>query len=106
MQIVPLNALPSQTENITLNGQICQINVYQKFYGIFVDLYVDNLLIIGGVIGQNLNRIVRYTYLGFSGDLCFYDTQGNDDPYYIGLGDRWQLIYLTPDDLATFGFSA
>ena len=82
------------------------VNVYQKFYGIYVDLYVNNELIIGGVIGQDLNLIVRYAYLGFIGDLCFYDTQGVDDPYYTGLGDRWQLIYLSPEDIATFGASA
>lgn len=106
MQLIPLNALPSQTENIMLGSQICQINVYQKAYGIFVDLYVNNSLIIGGVIGQNLNRIVRYAYLGFIGDLIFYDTQGNEDPNYTGLGTRWQLLYLSEADLQSFGLSA
>ena len=46
------------------------------------------------------NRIVRDTYLGFLGDLAFFDLQGEDDPYYTGLGDRWVLGYLTTADLA------
>ena len=103
MLIIPLSPIPSQTLTTTLANQICQLNVYQKFYGVFVDLYVNNSLIIGGVIAQNLNRIVRSIYLGFSGDFCFIDTQGTDDPTYDGLGSRWQLAYLTEDDLASLG---
>jgi hypothetical protein len=62
--------------------------------GAFVDLYVNNVLIIGSAIGQNLNRIVRSVYLGFAGDLVFFDTAGDADPVYSGLGSRWQLLYL------------
>jgi len=100
MQVIPLTANPSQTLTVPLGtNQICRINVYQKFYGLFIDLYVNGNLIIGGVLAENLNRIVRSTYLGFSGDLAFYDTQGNDDPDYTGLVTRWQLLYLSPSDL-------
>ena len=99
MQIIPLTAIASQTLTIVLNNQICQINVYQKGAAVYVDLYVNNVLIIGGVIGENLNRIVRSAYLGFIGDLTFYDTQGNLDPVYTGLGSRWILFYLDVADL-------
>ena len=98
MQIVPLQPLPNQTLSVTLGAQNCQINVYQKFFGVFVDLYIGADLIIGGVIAQNLNRIVRDAYLGFVGDLAFYDTQGNDDPTYASLGTRFQLLYLEAAD--------
>ena len=99
MQIIPLTAIASQTLTIVLNNQICQINVYQKGAAVYVDLYVNNVLIIGGVICENLNRIVRSAYLGFIGDLTFYDTQGNLDPVYTGLGSRWILFYLDVADL-------
>ena len=99
MKIIPLQPVPSQTIKVILNKQICQINVYQKFYGLFVDLYVSGNLIIGGVIAENLNRIVRSKYLGFSGDLCFFDTQSTeDDVDYSGLGDQFLLCYLEPTD--------
>ena len=104
--IIPITANPSQTLTTQLSGQTSQINIYQKRTGLFVDLYVNNSLIIGGVIAQNLNRIVRYAYLGFQGDLAFNDTQGNDDPIYTGLGSRWQLLYLTPADLTALGLSS
>lgn len=102
MQTVPLQAIPNQTLNVQLGGQACILNVYQLAFGLFMDLYVGNSLIVTGVICENLNRIVRSLYLGFSGDLCFFDTQGGSDPQdpiYTGLGARYQLVYLTPSDL-------
>jgi hypothetical protein len=99
VQVIPLQALPSQDVEVQLGNQICQINVYQKLRSVYLDLYVNDALIIGGVICQNLNRIVRDLYLGFVGDLCFIDNQGDTDPVYTGLGSRYNLLYLTPSDL-------
>lgn len=99
MLVIPLQPTPSQQISVQLASQNCRINVYQKTFGVFCDLYVGNTLIIGGVICENLNRIVRSLYLGFSGDLTFIDTQGRDDPFYTGLGTRWLLLYLAPSDL-------
>lgn len=99
MIIVPVQAVPSQIVSTTLANQPCQIGVYQKSTGLFVDLYVNNSAIILGVIAENLNRIVRSAYLGFVGDLSFVDNQGLDDPYYTGLGDRFSLAYLEAADL-------
>ena len=106
MMFVPLQPLPNQAVSVALNNQPCQINVYQKFFGLFLDLYVSNTLVIGGVLCLNLNRVVRSAYLGFQGDLGFWDTQGSQDPYYTGVGSRYQLVYLTPADLASIGVPA
>lgn len=99
MLIVPLKAVPSQQVLVTLNAQNCQVNVYAKRYGLFIDLLMNNSLVIGGQICENLKLIVRSAYLGFSGDIGFFDTQGTDDPIYTGLGGRFQLLYLTPSEL-------
>lgn len=102
MQIIALDPVPSQLVSALLGSQNCQIAVYQNSSGLFVDLYVDGELIIGGVIAQNLNRVVRSLYLGFTGDLAFIDNQGNADPYYTGLGgntSRFSFAYLAPTDL-------
>ena len=106
MLIVPLNANPNQTLTVGLGNQACQLDVYQKSGGLFMDVYVNNALIIAGVIAENLNRIVRSKYLGFSGDFVFVDTQGSDDPVYTGLGTRWQLLYFAPADLALLGLAS
>lgn len=100
MQIIPIQDVFSQTLQVPLAGQTCQINIYQTDYGLFCDLYVSNALVIGGVICQDRNRIVRDLYLGFVGDLCFIDTQGSGDPSSPGLGTRYVLAYLDTFDLA------
>lgn len=100
MQIVPLQAVPNQALSILLGGQNCQINVYTKIGQLYLDLYVDNILIIGGVVCENLNQLVRSTYLGFVGDLAFIDNHGSSDPTYDGLGTRYSLAYLEAADLS------
>src|SRR6185369_8768139 len=100
-EIIPLQAFPSQQVQVQLNGQAVTLNIFQQAYGLYVDVFVGASAIIQGVIAENLNRIVRSTYLGFEGDFAFWDTQGEDDPIYTGLGSRFQLVYIDPTDLAT-----
>jgi hypothetical protein len=99
MQIIPLQALPNQTVTVGLGAQNCQINVYTRIGALYLDLYVNNVLIIAGVVCENLNRIVRSLYLGFAGDLAFIDNQGSTDPVYNGLGTRYSLAYIQPSEL-------
>jgi hypothetical protein len=93
-QVIPLLPTPSQTLSVRLGVQSCRLHVYQKTTGLYVDLYVGDTLVIGGVVARDGVRIVRDAYLGFVGDLAFADTQGNDDPTYTGLGSRWVLAYV------------
>ena len=84
---------------MTLGTQACTINIAQKTTGMFIDLFLNNVLIIGGVLCLDRTYIVRDSYLGFSGDLFFADTQGTSDPYYTDLGTRYLLVYLTSAEL-------
>ncbi len=68
---------------------------YQNVNPVFVDLIVDDSLIIGGVVCRNEAMIVINPYLGFIGDLSMIDTIGNQDPY--GTPRR-----LPPPDLRNF----
>jgi hypothetical protein len=99
MKTIPLSAVPSQKPTTMLAGQNCQIKVYQKTTGLYLDLYVNNAPIVTGVIARDRVLIVRQPYLGFTGDLSFFDTQGVSDPTYEGLGARYQLVYLEASDL-------
>jgi hypothetical protein len=99
MQTVPLQAVPNQTLQIVLANQSCVLSIYQAPAALFMDVYVNDVPIVLGVICQNLNRIVRSLYLGFVGDFVYLDTQGTSDPNYSGLGARFQLIYLAASDL-------
>lgn len=111
-QVIPLQPVANQTLTTTLNGQNCTINVYFKQIQVapdigiqteppnytpinpcYLDLYVGTTIVIGGVICQNSNLLVRNSYLGFVGDLAFIDTQELTDPYQSGLGTRFLLTY-------------
>jgi hypothetical protein len=106
MMLVPTQPIPNQQLQVQLANQACTIEIVQLAYGMFMTLFVGNTLIVSGVICQNLNRIVRDLYLGFTGDFVFFDTQGGQnptDPVFTGLGSRYQLIYLEVADLAGEG---
>lgn len=108
MLIVPLQAIPNQTLTVLLgNNQNCRINVYQKFFGLYLDLSVNGAApIVAGQLCEWNNRLVRYVYLNFVGDLVFIDMQGTSDPDYTGLGSRFQLMYLEAADVAALAAAA
>lgn len=113
MQVVPLSAVANQTLTVSLGGQTCQLNVYEKvrYTGVnaalewssysllYMDVYVSNTLVVGGVVARNAVRIVRDAYFGFLGDFLFVDTQGILDPQVAGLGTRWLLLYFDTTDI-------
>jgi len=91
--LIPLQAIPDQTVQAFLGSQNCTLRVYQRRFGLFLDLYVNNALVFAGVQAFNMNKMVRDKYLKFTGDLYFFDTQGVDDPNYSALGSRYVLLY-------------
>lgn len=99
MKTIPLQAVPSQSLSVLLDQQNCQINVYQKSTGLFLDLSVNDVSIVSAVICRDRTLMVRQAYKGFSGDLCFADSQGTNDPDYTGLDGRYVLVYLEKGDL-------
>ena len=122
---IPLNAVPSQTLAITLDGQNCQIAVYQREpivdeYGVAAGLFFD--LTVGGVPIINTARCLDRTpilqdrqYLGVAGEFMFLDTlatQGGPPtfngapPYYTGLGAQFVLLYLEQSDLTAIGYTS
>ena len=101
MIIIPLQAIPAQTFNITLNGQACTLAIYQKGSYFFMDLAMNGVPVRQGRMLLNGVWFVRYAYFGFIGDIVMFDTQGTDEiPAYAGLGTRYQLYYLTPAEIA------
>lgn len=101
MQEISLQAVPSQTVQAILGSQMCSISVYVKNQCMFFDLAVNGSQVATAIQCKNLVNLVPTAYLGFAGWLVFYDThtQGESDPMYTGLGERWQLLYLTQEDI-------
>lgn len=101
MQTIPVQPVPNQGFQCTLGGQQVGLSIYQTDYGLFMDVFSNGSPVVAGTICEDVNRIVRDTYLGFAGDFVWYDTTGaGADPIYTGLGARFLLIYLEVADLA------
>lgn len=104
MLLIPTKPLPSQTISVLVSNQATTLNIYQKgnnpaSWALFMDVLLNDALLIGGVVCQNLNVIVRDAYFGYSGDFAWFDTQGATDPVYTGLGTRYQLWWFAPNEL-------
>lgn len=113
MQTITLTAVPSQLVSPVLNNQSVSISIYQLGFPPMADLYMD--LQSNGTPIVNCRKCRAFSgslteaapflmlsgqYWGFQGDFLFIDTQGDEDPQYLGLGSRWQLVYFSPTDLA------
>lgn len=117
-QLVPLNAVESQTLQFVAATQNCQMSVYtndgldmtdptletNSTY-IAMDFAYNGIQVTNTQPCLNKTRILlNRQYLGFVGDFMFVDTQppaGTDgaDPEWEGLGTRWVLVYLEASDL-------
>jgi hypothetical protein len=71
----------------------------------FFDISVGGTQIALAVQCENLVSLVPTSYLGFTGWLVFFDTQGTSNPVYTGLGTRWVLLYLDSADLVNYGLA-
>lgn len=93
MQIIPLSAVPSQALSVLLSGQNCQINVYEKSNGVYLDLFINNVAVVSGQLCLDRDPMVTKVYLGFVGTLQFSDILGTTDPVSSGFGERYFLVY-------------
>ena len=96
---ISLQPIPSQVIRVVLGGQNCQLFVYQKNQGLFVDVAVNNTNIDCASLAYDMTPLVSRNYEGFDGNLFFVDTLGNLNPDYTGLGTRYLLLYATEGEL-------
>ena len=101
MITISLVAEKEQTINVTLNNQPCKIRLVQRETCMYMDFYLNDVLISAGIPCWYGNKMIRYDYLGFSGDLVFMDLEGESNPEWSGLGDRYKLYYLLESELVS-----
>jgi hypothetical protein len=92
-QVLPIQPLPSQTFEVILGTQSCQITLQWMATGLFITLTVNGNSVLSSYYCNNRVSLVRRAYLGFVGWLYFVDTQGDCDPNYAQLGSRYLLVY-------------
>lgn len=108
MLLIPLQAIPAQSVNVSLAGQACLLTIRQFDTGLYMTVASNGSTVLNGVFCLNAVKIIRNLYFGFIGDFAFFDTEpdpvtGPAAPDYTGLAERFLLAYLTPDDLGGFG---
>ncbi|EBZ2755988.1 hypothetical protein D9P18_12935 [Salmonella enterica subsp. enterica serovar Pomona] len=99
--MITVSILPEKSQSISVDlaGQQCVIRLIQRPSYIYMDLTVNGIPIIQGVPCLYGNKMVRYSYLGFSGDFTFIDNDGESDPYWEGLGSKYTLYYIEESEL-------
>lgn len=100
MQQIPVQPVPSQQLQCVLNNQNVELSIYQNGQGMFVDITSNSQVVSTCIIALNGVPLNPFSYSTFLGNLLFIDTQGVSDPFYSGLGTRFQLIYLDPAEYA------
>lgn len=91
--IIPIDAVPSQSFSVEIEGKECFFEFLTAGLYIYMNMSVNDVRKISGVICLNKNKLNEYDGIGIKGDIHFEDTQGELDPIYYGLGDRWILVY-------------
>lgn len=96
---IPLQPVPSQEFDITLDEQQCTIKLYQRGDYMYMDLYKDNQPIGLGLICLSDEVIAIKKTINFNGYLIFADgkVQGSP-PYWEELDDRYVLCYFSEND--------
>jgi len=110
---IPVNNVPNQIFNVTLETVLCRIKLQSKdnvlgynedpnalTSSLYFSLETNNNEITNTTICENLNFLIKQSYVDFGGNFLFVDTQGKSDPYYSELNTRFLLIYLTADEYA------
>ena len=97
--VIPLDNIPSQKFQIELGNKVCQFEFITRGLFLYMNLSVDGIEQINGVICLNNTDLIQYDTINLDGRLYFTDTQGDLDPIYWGLNDRWLLVYEVTDDV-------
>jgi len=105
MRLIPLQATPNQDRSVQLGG----VNYKLRLRALDIDGTQQMFLslaqaaatsdMIDSALCRDRVRIVRDEYIGFNGDLVFFDTQGTNDPQWQELGTRYVLAWLEPGEV-------
>lgn len=102
---IPISAIANQEFQIVLDDQNCTIHLYQLGDYFYLDLYVgDNTIIEGAIVQPKCGIVPSPT--DFKGQLYIVDEQNTpaqpDLPNLEELGTRFNLYYLTADEVTEF----
>ena len=101
---IPLEPYQNQSLMVTLDDQDCTLALYQRNSRLYLDLSVDSVPVRQGAVCLPQVGIVG-DVRGFAGELYMADQRTQPDkqqpPQWEGLGTRWKLYYLSPEEVLT-----
>ena len=103
MQEIPLRATGNQTLQVVLEDQNCSLRLYTRglpdgVETLFCDLSIDQEPVFYGCPCLDGLPMPLYARLGMTGQLVFIDMEGEEAPHWSGLGSRWKLLYMSPNE--------
>lgn len=104
---IPLSPLPNQEFMIVLGKHNCTINIYQRGQHMFLDLFVANQAIQQGALVRPKASLITVSSSLFTGQLRVIDKERapleQESPNYLELGSRFELYYLSDEEVAQIG---
>lgn len=90
---IPLSPIPYQTVSIVINGQNYSVIVRQLGSALFSSVFIDGEVVAENVLARAGGRLIPWAQTKAHTQLFWQDFQGNDNPHYKGLSDRWLICY-------------
>lgn len=91
--IIPIDKIPNQSFDVNLDGRNFRFEFITKGVFIYMNLSIEEEEKLNGIICLNDVDLIQYNDIGVNGRIYFFDTQGDKNPVYYGLGERWVLFY-------------
>lgn len=101
MELVQINAVPSQKFNITLGGNKYDIKIYSIDGAMAYDMDINAVKIIRGFEMVNDVPLLPYPHQEINGNLLLQISE-NETPDYTRFGLSQFLYYLTADEIAAY----
>jgi hypothetical protein len=98
MREIPVQATPQQAFSVVLDELNVAIVIRTTQTGMYVDITADGVPLVTGRKAQDrTNLATSARFRGFPGlQLYFVDLQGDTNPVWSGLGERYVLLYGVP----------
>ncbi len=93
MYQIPLKPVPVQKVSTVMDDREITVALRPRLGRLYATVTVDHDILVDNRICRQGEPLVREAYRGLPGDLYFIDTQGSQDPEWMGLGGRFVLVY-------------
>ncbi len=94
---IPIRSIPGQMFLVVLNGQNCYFKILSRRGHLFCGLTIDETPVFDGMVCRDRLPLKQSRVQPLIGNVAFFDTEGEEDPRWKGLGTRFRFVYFTDD---------